>query len=76
MDGFDQPHPARPQPESHTAGVVSASRQLLSRIQPVHGNDQRARERTVRIRQANRKILTSADSVRILFGHEFEGKTE
>src|SRR5437667_280888 len=65
MYGFNQPHPARPQPESHTAVVVSASYLLLRRMQTVHGNDQRARERTFLVRQPNRKILASADCVRV-----------
>src|SRR5262249_55514467 len=76
MYGLDQPHPARPQPELHPAVIVSTSRQLLSRMLPVHGNDQRARERTVLVRQAHRQLLTIAHGVWIPFGHEFEGKTE
>src|SRR5439155_26400783 len=76
MDGFDQPHPARSPPEPYAAVVVGTSRQLLGRVQAVHGNDERAGERTVLVRQAHGKILTSADCVRIPLGHELERKAE
>ena len=50
--------PLVPQPEPHAAVVVGARRQLLGGIQTVHRDDERARERTVLVGQANRKILT------------------
>src|SRR5580765_2066078 len=55
--GFNQPHPARLQAKAHTPVTVRASRHLLRWVQTVHGHDERARERTVPIRQTNRKIL-------------------
>jgi hypothetical protein len=76
MDGFDQPHPTRTQPKSRTTIVVGASRQLLGRIQSVHGNDKRTRERTILVRQDNGKILICLECVWIPFGYQFECKPE
>jgi len=76
MYGFDQPHPVRRQSEPHAAVIVGASRELFRWVLPVHGYYERARERTVLVRQANGKILTGTKRLRILFGHEFERKAE
>ena len=45
-------------------------------LEPYEHPDERARQRTVLVRQANGKVLTGADGVRIPFGHELERKTE
>ena len=76
MNRFHQPHSRRSQPEAYATIFVGASRYLLGRIQTVHGNDECACQRTVLVRQADRKILTGADCVGILFRYELEREAE